>query len=134
MRFVTACALTASRHPRPDSLSARVQGCVQLTHARVPVRVFDLWPPAARRPPAKSERSEHSSADVALLAFARCLRSHGFPSFPDPTARGQLSREMLARAGIDLHEPAVVRAADTCTSVTHGVITRAVVARFVAGH
>ena len=71
---------------------------------------------------------------VALLAFARCLRSHGFPGFPDPTARGELTREMLARAGIDLHETAVVRAADTCTSVTHGVITRAVVARFVAGH
>ena len=71
---------------------------------------------------------------VALLAFARCLRSHGFPSFPDPTSGGQLSREMLASAGIDLHEPAVVHAADTCTSVTHGVITRAIVANFVAGH
>jgi hypothetical protein len=70
----------------------------------------------------------------ALLAFAHCLRGHGFPSFPDPTSGGELSREMLARAGIDLHEPAVVRAADTCTSVTHGIITRAVVARFVAGH
>ncbi len=71
---------------------------------------------------------------VALLAFARCLRGHGFPSFPDPTSRGELTREMLARAGIDLHEPAVVQAADACTSVTHGVITKAVVANFVAGH
>jgi hypothetical protein len=41
---------------------------------------------------------------------------------------------MLATARIDLHSPAVVQAADTCTSVTHGVITRAAVARFVAGH
>ena len=41
---------------------------------------------------------------------------------------------MLARAGIDIHQPALLRAADSCTSVTHGVITRAVVARFVAGH
>jgi hypothetical protein len=70
----------------------------------------------------------------ALLAFARCLRSHGFPSFPDPNGSGELSHEMLARAGIDLHEPALVAAADTCTSVTHGVITRAIVAHFVAGH
>jgi hypothetical protein len=71
---------------------------------------------------------------VALLAFARCLRSHGFPSFPDPTSGGQLTHEMLGRAGIDLHQPAVVRAADTCTSVTHGAITKAAVTHFVAGH
>jgi hypothetical protein len=84
---------------------------------------------------APDQNTAHSQAQTdALLAFARCLRSHGFPSFPDPTGSGQLSREMLARAGIDLHQPALVRAADACTSVTHGVITRAVVARFVAGH
>jgi hypothetical protein len=71
---------------------------------------------------------------VALLAFARCMRSHGFPSFPDPTGTGQLTHQMLAKARIDLHEPAVVQAADTCTGVTHGVITKAVVANFVAGH
>jgi hypothetical protein len=70
---------------------------------------------------------------AALLAFARCLRQHGFPSFPDPTSGGDLTREMLAGAGVDIHTPAVVRAADICTSVTHGVITRAVVAHFVAG-
>ena len=70
---------------------------------------------------------------VALLAFARCLRSHGLPRFPDPTSAGELSHQMLAQAGINLHGPGVVQAADTCTSVTHGVITRAIVARFVAG-
>ena len=69
----------------------------------------------------------------ALLAFAGCLRSHGFPSFPDPTGSGELTHQMLASARIDLHQPAVVHAADVCTSVTHGVITRAVVAHFVAG-
>jgi hypothetical protein len=40
---------------------------------------------------------------------------------------------MLASAGINVHEPAVVRAADACVSVTHGVITKADVARFAAG-
>ena len=71
---------------------------------------------------------------VGLLAFARCLRSHGFPSFPDPTSSGQLTHEMLAAAKIDLHQPALVQAADACTAVTHGVITKAVVANFIAGH
>jgi hypothetical protein len=90
-----------------------------------------LLPPG--RP--SSQHTARSPRQVdALLAFARCLRSHGYPSFPDPTSSGEVTRQMLARAGIDLHEPAVVQAADACTSVTHGVITRAIVARFVAGH
>jgi len=75
----------------------------------------------------------HAQID-ALLAFARCLRRHGFPGFPDPSGSGQLTHQMLAKAGIDLHDAAVVEAADACTSVTHGVITKAIVARFVAGH
>ena len=40
---------------------------------------------------------------------------------------------MLANSGINLHQPAVRQAADACVGVTHGVVTRAVVARFVAG-
>jgi hypothetical protein len=88
--------------------------------------------PAGR--PSSQDTAPTRAQTVALLAFARCLRSHGFPGFPDPTASGELTHEMLAKAGIDLHEPAVVQAADACTSVTHGVITKAVVANFVAGH
>jgi len=88
-------------------------------------------------PPGRSssESTVHTRAQtVALLGFAHCLRSHGFPAFPDPTASGELTHEMLAKAGIDLHETAVVQAADACTGVTHGVITKAIVANFVAGH
>lgn len=70
---------------------------------------------------------------AALVAFARCLRTHGFPNFPDPTATGDLSHEMLATAGIDIHQPAVRHAADACVSVTHGVLTTTAVARFIAG-
>jgi hypothetical protein len=78
--------------------------------------------------------SGHSRQQVAgMLAFARCLRGHGFTRFPDPTSTGELNHQMLAQAGINLNQPAVVRAADTCTSVTHGVISRAMVARFIAG-
>ncbi len=40
---------------------------------------------------------------------------------------------MLANAGIDIHQPAVVQAADGCVGVTHGFVTRADIARFVAG-
>jgi hypothetical protein len=83
-------------------------------------------------PPSQSA-AERRAHIVAGLAFARCLRSHGLPNFPDPTSSGQITHEMLANAGINVHQPAVVRAADACVSVTHGVITKAAVARFVAG-
>lgn len=69
----------------------------------------------------------------AMLAFARCVRGHGFNRFPDPTSTGELSHEMLAQAGIDLHQPAVVQAADACVHVTHGLLTRVDVARFISG-
>jgi hypothetical protein len=82
-----------------------------------------------------SQSPPPSQAQItAELAFARCLRSHGFPRFPDPSSSGQLTYEMLANAGINIHQPAVVRAADACVGVTHGFITRGDVARFVAGH
>jgi hypothetical protein len=81
-----------------------------------------------------SQSVAHSQAQIAaILAFARCMRSHGFPSFPDPTSSGLVTHEMLANAGISLHQPAVLPAADACVTVTHGLITRAAVARFVAG-
>jgi hypothetical protein len=67
------------------------------------------------------------------LAFARCISVHGFPSFPDPASSGQITHELLASAGVDLRQPAVLQAADACVSVSHGVITKAAVARFIAG-
>jgi hypothetical protein len=81
-----------------------------------------------------SQTAPHSQAHIAaILAFARCMRSHGFPSFPDPTSTGLVSRQMLANAGIPLQQPAVLPAADACVSVTHGLITKADVARVAAG-
>jgi hypothetical protein len=77
--------------------------------------------------------AQRQAQTVAALAFARCLRGHGFPQFPDPSSSGELTHQMLAAAGIDIHQPAVVQAADACVGVTHGLITRAGVARFVAG-
>ena len=81
-----------------------------------------------------SQNPPHTQAQIAaILAFARCLRSHGFPSFPDPTSSGDLTHQMLANAGINLHQPGVLQAGDACVSVTHGIVTKAAVARFVAG-
>ena len=85
-----------------------------------------------RRGPQGQSAGPTRAQIAAFLAFARCLRSHGFPTFPDPTASGQLTHEMVAAAGINLHQPAVLQAGDACVGVTHGLITRAMVARFIA--
>lgn len=83
--------------------------------------------------PTHSDVHTHAQV-VAMLAFARCIRSHGFRTFPDPTSTGDVTHQMIAGAGIDLHQPAVLQAADTCVGVTHGLLTRVAVARFIAGH
>ncbi len=49
-----------------------------------------------------------SRAGIAeLLAFARCIRSQGFASFPDPTSSGGITHQMVAAVGINLHQPEV---------------------------
>jgi hypothetical protein len=40
---------------------------------------------------------------------------------------------MVASAGIDLHQPAVLQAGDACVGVACGFMTETDVARFVAG-
>lgn len=67
----------------------------------------------------------------ALIAFARCLRSHGFPNFPDPNASGDLSAQAIAKAGINFQTPALLTAGQSCASVTHGMITPAQVAQAI---
>jgi hypothetical protein len=70
------------------------------------------------------QRSEHERARAQyLLAFAQCLRAHGVTGFPDPTAQGQLTLEMIHAAGVDLQAPSVLPAARACVGVTHGAIT-----------
>ncbi|HTU98118.1 MAG TPA: hypothetical protein VMF14_19865 [Solirubrobacteraceae bacterium] len=66
-----------------------------------------------------------------LIAFARCLRTHGFPNFPDPDASGQLSGQMITQAGVNVHTPALRTVGERCASVTHGQITPAQVAQAI---
>jgi hypothetical protein len=75
--------------------------------------------------PSQAQIAQHLSD---LLAFARCMRTHGLPNFPDPTSSGQVTHEML------VHQPGVLQDADACVSVTHGALTKAAIARFAAGH
>jgi hypothetical protein len=80
-----------------------------------------------------SSPAQQQARTQALIAFARCLRAHGFPHFPDPDAHGQLSQQTIAAAGIDIHTPALLTAGKGCTSVTHGQITPAQVVQAING-
>jgi hypothetical protein len=73
---------------------------------------------------AQQQRTRRADA----LSFARCMRSHGVSRFPDPTAQGQLTVEMVQAQGIDVHSPAVLRAVQTCLPASHGLLTPAKVA------
>ncbi len=59
------------------------------------------------------------------LSFARCMRSHGLARFPDPTAQGELTVEMVRAQGIDVHSPAVLHVVQACLPASHGALTPA---------
>lgn len=73
---------------------------------------------------AQHSAHQHARAN-AMLAFAQCLRAHGLPSFPDPTAQGQISPTTIRAAGVDLQAPSFLTAAKACVGSTHGLITLA---------
>ena len=70
------------------------------------------------------------------LSFARCMRSHGVSRFPDPTAQGQLTVEMVQAQGINVHAPAVLHVVQACLPASHGALTPAKVREALnnAGH
>jgi len=59
------------------------------------------------------------------LSFAGCMRSHGVTRFPDPSAQGELTVEMVQAQGIDVHSAAVLRAVQACLPASHGALTPA---------
>ena len=78
--------------------------------------------------------SDHQGpSKQVVLAFARCLRSHGMTGFPDPTAQGQLTPQMISAAGVDVHSQQFLSAGKACVAVTHGQITIAQVEALASG-
>jgi hypothetical protein len=73
--------------------------------------------------PETAQQLRRQRADA--LSFARCMRSRGVSRFPDPTAQGQLTVEMVQAQGIDVHSPAVLRVVQACLPASHGALTPA---------
>jgi hypothetical protein len=83
--------------------------------------------------PGSNRPDGHGPSKQVVLAFAHCLRSHGMTGFPDPTAQGELTREMISAAGVDVHSREFVAAGKACIGVTHGQITVAQVEALASG-
>jgi hypothetical protein len=83
--------------------------------------------------PGSARQDSGGPSKQVLLAFARCLRSHGVGGFPDPDAQGQLPPQTIAAAGVDVHTPQFAAAGKACVGVTHGEISVADVEALASG-
>lgn len=65
-----------------------------------------------------SGQSVSPQMQAQALKFSRCMRSHGVPSFPDPSFSGGAVR--IQAKGTNLNSPAVKRAQQACGSLMAG--------------
>jgi len=79
--------------------------------------------PSGDGPQETAQQKRTRLADA--LSFAKCMRSHGVTGFPDPTAQGDLSVEMVQAQGIDVHSPAILKVVELCLPASHGALTPA---------
>ena len=118
--------------PKPQVVAAAAANRIRFNAAQAACRT--LLPNGSLGPPQTPQQQAVRLADA--LSFARCMRGHGVASFPDPTAQGQLTVEMVEAHGIDVHSPAVLRAVQQCLPASHGALTPAKVREALqnAGH
>lgn len=62
--------------------------------------------------------SGSSTTQTELLQLAQCMRAHGVPTFPDPSATEGTLGAMVSSAGIDLQSPTVQAALEACKQYT----------------
>jgi hypothetical protein len=62
--------------------------------------------------------SGSSTTQAELLQLAQCMRAHGVPTFPDPSATEGTFGAMVSSAGINLGSPTVQAALTACKQYT----------------
>lgn len=79
--------------------------------AKAAEQVCKIYLPPSGPPPQLS-----AARRAQMLAFARCMRAHGVPNFPDPTfgSGGGPVQAGSAKVAINQQSPAVIRAAQDC--------------------
>jgi hypothetical protein len=93
MRQFAACVRGHGVPSFPDPVINPLTGRPDIPSSaqRVPSSALQACQPIADRLPPQVQTSQPptTSAMRALLAFARCMRSRGFPNWPDPNALGE---------------------------------------------
>ncbi len=105
---------------RATAAPARGYGKSQVRAAEVPCG-HPLPPGFSSQEAAQQQRTRVADE----LSFARCMRRRGVTHFPDPTAPGGLSVEMVQAQGVDVRSPAVLRVVQTCLPASRGALTPA---------
>jgi hypothetical protein len=89
----------------------------------------DIPPSAARAcgnliGAAKQEQTAKNQQDYPKeLQVARCIRAHGYPTFPDPLPPGSQSQASGAPPGIDLNSPQFKAVQSSCNQRYFGTST-----------
>ena len=115
--------------PDPDA-PRRVQECVRHAVARVQARRTRPASTCSRRRPAEPELGAQSSANRRDAGVRPLHAQPRVPELPRPDQQRPVDTRDARQRGDKLATAGVLQAADACVSVTHGVITRASVARF----
>jgi hypothetical protein len=61
--------------------------------------------------------SAGGSATSQLLAYSRCMRSHGVPNFPDPDSNGQIPKEAVGSAAHSVSTSQFQAAGNACANL-----------------
>jgi hypothetical protein len=70
--------------------------------------------------PSNSSGLTGQSKVAGAYAFARCMRSHGVPNFPDPKATGNTIEILGANSGVNVQSPAFQSAQKSCKHLLPG--------------
>jgi hypothetical protein len=68
-----------------------------------------------------------ANAGGSVLAYSRCMRSHGVPNFPDPDSSGRISKQLVQSALNAVGDSKFRAAASACTSLARGGVGKATV-------
>jgi hypothetical protein len=97
-----------------DSSGQRIGVDMNTPQAKRAARACQKFQPNGARPTA----AQKAQMQQAMLKYARCMRSHGVPKFPDPQADGTL--EIGRNSGVDPNTPQFKAAQLACQKLVQG--------------
>ena len=125
-----------SRSPgRSRSRHAGMEGRIGQPSARGACSGAHLRAANARRhaDPPKPDTNANARANRGDPGIRRLHPQPRIPEVSRPDQHGRTDPRDGLRRGNNVRQPAAMQAADACVSITHGVITKTAVARFIAG-